>query len=803
MIAISYRAKLAAVIVVLALFIPIKLAYTMDENTSGPLWNSFITFQTPNNAEAKETSLNLTGRIAFVQNGNVWIANPDGSGQHQLTTMGNCSEPAWSPDANRIAYIHKFIVLPSNKEAFEIRIFDVTNYQDLIAVPAELTPFVLLGTYYRYYNPRWSPDGNSLYYIAADGRAVGDYMHKYDLITHQKDQNFYTHHADSIDVAWTDGRLLFYEYFNGIPIGDSLEVANPDGSGIWTLVPLVNEASISAPCWSPDGTHVAYINGTVYNPFTSIVVITSINTNRQDFIPSGTLSFGSVLSWSPDGSHIIYDSNGFLYILDLSNGLSQSIIPGEDPSWSVGFYSITGHMINSASNPINGVSVSAGSGYNGITDSQGNYKITNLPAGTYIVTPSLPGYSFTPLSRSVTVPPNANGVDFAALSTLLKLLIVPLNWQNTQETFNTEAHVQTDLFLDEISLNNCRNRVVIDILNVSTQNYNDFSCSLDDCRVNSIRTFVQDTLKIDPATYDVIIGLAETSPCAPIMGCSNRTNTIWSSAEYDLVTAHELGHIYNLSEEYCSNQAGSTDERCNDGDSQGDGAASGDVNWLDGNLPYDCPPDGSNDSGGSPCCNFGGNSCSEVNYGVCCLGNKNDAGGRSTMSFANAPGPRGFDVHDLNYLDSLQDLNCGTQNFLQQSTFLDNNAAGNQAILDINLLVHPDDTVTKENISIHYGRQTTASVLAGKTGDYSLHIIDRASNIIWSHDFSVYFDYEGPMVLGVDYSGITYDAVDVSLRIPHFCGMNILDLYHGEEMIFSDTLPPGCPVFLPIAFNYH
>ena len=47
------------------------------------------------------------------------------------------------------------------------------------------------------------------------------------------------------------------------------------------------------------------------------------------------------------------------------------------------------------------------------------------------------------------------------------------------------------------------------------------------------------------------------------------------------MTAHELGHIYGLGDEYCSNQAGSTDSRCNDGDSQGDGATTGDVNWLD------------------------------------------------------------------------------------------------------------------------------------------------------------------------------------------------------------------------------
>ena len=487
----------------------------------------------------------------------------------------------------------------------------------------------------------------------------------------------------------------------------------------------------------------------------------------------------------------------YAYVADSAGGLIILRYTGVSEK-----YSISGNITEPFGSPFEGVEVTAGP-YSAISNSQGNYTISNVITGTYSLVPTYSGYTFLPSSRFVSVPPDATGVDFIGKAKpRLKLLIVPLNWQNTQEAFDAEAQLQISFFLNELPLNVCRNLVFIDTLDVETQNFENFTCSLTNCGVNTIRTFVQDELNIDPADYDVIIGLAETSPCAPTMGCSNGTDTIWVTSEYDSVTAHELGHIYQLTDEYCSNQAGSTDQRCNDGDIQGDGAASGDVNWLDSNLPCDCPPNGSNDSGGSPCCNFGGNNCNVVNYGVCCLGNKNNAGGRSTMSYANAPVPRGFDIHDLDYLSSLPELSCGPQaNLLEPATF-NSDTEGYQSIVDINLLVHPDDTVTEENISIHHGRPTSNSVLAGMTGDYAFKVVDKASNIIWSHDFGVYFDYEGPMVLGVDYSGIAYDAVDVSLRIPHTCGMKILELYHNEELIFLYTLPPGCSIFLPIALNY-
>ncbi|PKO20485.1 MAG: hypothetical protein CVU38_19825, partial [Chloroflexi bacterium HGW-Chloroflexi-1] len=46
------------------------------------------------------------------------------------------------------------------------------------------------------------------------------------------------------------------------------------------------------------------------------------------------------------------------------------------------------------------------------TDGEGNYTLGGLAAGTYTITPSKSGWTFSPVSRTVSVPPDATGKDF-------------------------------------------------------------------------------------------------------------------------------------------------------------------------------------------------------------------------------------------------------------------------------------------------------------------------------------------------------------------------------------------------------
>jgi hypothetical protein len=68
-------------------------------------------------------------------------------------------------------------------------------------------------------------------------------------------------------------------------------------------------------------------------------------------------------------------------------------------------YSITGRITDASGTPLSGVTValSGDSSASATTDGAGYYKFTNLPNGSYTVTPSLSGYSFNPLSLPVVV----------------------------------------------------------------------------------------------------------------------------------------------------------------------------------------------------------------------------------------------------------------------------------------------------------------------------------------------------------------------------------------------------------------
>ena len=75
-------------------------------------------------------------------------------------------------------------------------------------------------------------------------------------------------------------------------------------------------------------------------------------------------------------------------------------------------YSTTGRVTDGSSSPISGVIVSAGAGGSASTNASGYYTITGVVSGTYTLTPSKSGCTFSPPSRNVSVPPDATGQDF-------------------------------------------------------------------------------------------------------------------------------------------------------------------------------------------------------------------------------------------------------------------------------------------------------------------------------------------------------------------------------------------------------
>jgi len=97
--------------------------------------------------------------------------------------------------------------------------------------------------------------------------------------------------------------------------------------------------------------------------------------------------------------------------------LSVSLGPnasGNDFAATQNTYGISGTIATDGGTPVGGVYVDAGGGHTDTTASDGTYAIGDLVAGTYTVTPSASGYTFGPVSLSVTVGPDATGQGFEA-----------------------------------------------------------------------------------------------------------------------------------------------------------------------------------------------------------------------------------------------------------------------------------------------------------------------------------------------------------------------------------------------------
>ncbi len=139
---------------------------------------------------------------------------------------------------------------------------------------------------------------------------------------------------------------------------------------------------------------------------------------------------------STTGGSATTDATGAYTISGLANG-SYTLTPSKtsytftpaNRSVSVSSANVTGQNFTgataAATYSISGSAGSAGAtvSYSGpssgavAADASGNYTISNLTAGTYTLTPSKSGFTFSPTSLSVPVGPSATGKNFTATST--------------------------------------------------------------------------------------------------------------------------------------------------------------------------------------------------------------------------------------------------------------------------------------------------------------------------------------------------------------------------------------------------
>jgi TolB protein len=233
------------------------------------------------------------GAIVFTRNWHIWTVQPDGT----QTKLAAGSQPAWSPDGSRIAYVHTAR-------------FGFPNVWTMAADGSDKTQLTS-GSNYRA-QPAWSPDGTRLVFVI--GHGSGHDLATIDEATPRDDPVLVTdtHDADEAHPAWSPtGTRIAYDVL-ACPSGElcsfRIGVVAPDGGNYQLLTPATGDEEIE-PDWSPDastllfgstrGTGSSFFDFDIYSIPASGGAVTRVLT-----APAGTKNLSP--AWSPDGTRFAF-----------------------------------------------------------------------------------------------------------------------------------------------------------------------------------------------------------------------------------------------------------------------------------------------------------------------------------------------------------------------------------------------------------------------------------------------------------------------------------------------------------------
>jgi Tol biopolymer transport system component len=189
------------------------------------------------------------GKIAFDRDGkngqnNIWVMNPDGSGQTQLTQSGYNSSAAWSPDGTMLAFQRS----TNGGIHFEIYVMRADG--------TGLTQLTINATNSSF-NPTWSPDGAKIAFgNGPDGGSASD-IYVINSNGSGSPTNLTSDPTHfNVSPAWSpdSNKIAFYTNRDGLSLFH-IYVMNSDGANPYAQT---TGSFDFTPTWSPDGTQIAF-----------------------------------------------------------------------------------------------------------------------------------------------------------------------------------------------------------------------------------------------------------------------------------------------------------------------------------------------------------------------------------------------------------------------------------------------------------------------------------------------------------------------------------------------------------------
>lgn len=272
-------------------------------------------------------------RVAWAEKDHgIWTANADGSNKRQLTTKDD-EGIAWSPDGKSIAYLaeekgQKQLVLAGK------RLTDVKGYLS---------------------EPKWAPDGKSIAFLFIEnaGRAAGPLVAMSRAVgvieEHVEEQRIAIVNAATRKLRLVTPANMYIYHYDWAPDSRRIVAEAAPGSGdnnYWIAqlhvvdVPAATmkaiyqpDYQIANPRWSPDGAHIAFIEGLMSDEGVTggdLFIVNADGTNRRNLTANLKATVTSVEWLSPDslfaGENVSGDSAFVRLNLD---GASNDLWRGE------------------------------------------------------------------------------------------------------------------------------------------------------------------------------------------------------------------------------------------------------------------------------------------------------------------------------------------------------------------------------------------------------------------------------------------------------------------------------------------
>ncbi len=228
----------------------------------------------------------------------LWVMDRDGGNQKLLAACGfdQCSMPAWSPAADRIAFSRQTRKDGANSVLNPPRLWTVDVLYGKVA-PLMQDPSI------EGENPAWSPDGKYLAFYDAGHTS----LHVLNLLTSQ-DSLIPSQHDDK--VAWSPDstRLLFA---NVLSNGEQsyLAIYQVDLANHKVIEPfkdLLNNVDAALPDWSPDGQWVILGLQSLAGGQSHQLWVIGFNQEPPIQVTSDQVYTNAGFQWNTQGNRVVY-----------------------------------------------------------------------------------------------------------------------------------------------------------------------------------------------------------------------------------------------------------------------------------------------------------------------------------------------------------------------------------------------------------------------------------------------------------------------------------------------------------------